>query len=346
MSNFIEHVVTEEDKGMRLDALVGTLQGVASRSAAERLIEQGNVIVDDRVATKKYRAHLGDRIHVEIPDTVAADLIPEYIPLDIRHEDDAMMVISKQADLVVHPAEGNWTGTLVHGLLAHSTELGSLQGDLRPGIVHRLDKDTSGLMMVAKTDEAQLVLQEDIKVKNVKRRYLALVHGWIAPDTGLIDAPIGRDDSNPMRRAVSDALGAKQSVTTFNVLERFDAGRFDEGYTLVECILYTGRTHQIRVHMAYINHQIVGDQMYGSRKERANRGLSRQFLHSYRLELNHPITHEELILLDPLPEDLQTLLDEITPDSVGRTTRGDEVLTELAQIRADLHEEGHTDGSF
>lgn len=346
MNNFFEHIVSPEEAGTRLDVLVGSLPGVASRSAAERLIEQGNVLVGDEVSSKKYRVVADDVIRVDVPDTVDADLIPEYIPLDIRFEDDDMIVLSKQDDLVVHPAEGNWTGTLVHGLLTHSTQLGSLQGDLRPGIVHRLDKDTSGLMMVAKTNEAQLVLQEDIKIKQVKRRYLTLVHGWIAPDTGLIDAPIGRDETNPMRRAVSDSPGAKQSVTTFNVLERFEAGRFDDGYTLVECKLYTGRTHQIRVHMAYIKHPIVGDQMYGGRKSRASRGLSRQFLHSYRLELQHPITHEPMIFLDSLPQDLQAILDEITPDSVGRTARGDEVFAELAQARANHNEEGYTHDSF
>ncbi len=167
--------------------------------------------------------------------------------------------------------------------------------------MHRLDKDTSGLMMVAKTDTAQIALQQAIKVRSVDRRYLTLVHGRIAPDTGLIDAPLARDPRERMRMAVSDATSAKQSVTTFRVLERFEAGRFDDGFTLLECKLYTGRTHQIRVHMAYISHPCVGDQVYGQRKLKADLGLERQFLHAYRLSLTHPVTGEEMQFVDPLP---------------------------------------------
>jgi 23S rRNA pseudouridine1911/1915/1917 synthase len=258
-------------------------------------------------------------------------LIAEDIPLDIRFEDDHMIVLSKQAGLVVHPAEGNWTGTLVHALLAHSDELGTLQGDERPGIVHRLDKDTSGLMMVAKSDEAQLALQEAIKIRSVDRRYLTLVHGRIAPDSGMIDAPLGRDQRERMKMAVSDSPTAKQSVTTFRVLERFEAGRYDDGFTLLECKLYTGRTHQIRVHMAYIDHPCVGDQVYGQRKIKADLGLERQFLHAYRLQLTHPITGEELRFVDSPPEDLSSRLRTIAEYSSGRTEAGDEVFALLAE---------------
>ena len=197
--------------------------------------------------------------------------------------------------------------------------------------MHRLDKDTSGLMMVAKTDTAQVALQEAIKIRSVDRRYLTLVHGWIAPDTGLIDAPLGRDPRDRMRMAVSDCDDAKQSVTTFRVLERFEAGRFDDGFTLLECKLYTGRTHQIRVHMAYINHPCVGDPVYGQRRLKADLGLERQFLHAYRLELEHPVTGEQLRFLDPLPEDLASRLAQIAEYSSGRTQAGDEVLGMLAE---------------
>ena len=307
-SDYYEHVVAPDETGMRLDVLLGSLEFLASRSAAARLIDDGLVLVDGDSAPKKHMVKAGERIEVEVPPYDRGDLVAEDIPLDIRFEDEHMIVLSKQAGLVVHPAQGNWTGTLVHALLAHSDELGTLQGDDRPGIVHRLDKDTSGLMMVAKSDEAQVALQEAIKVRSIDRRYLTLVHGWIAPDSGLIDAPLGRDQRERMKMAVSDSATAKQSVTTFRVLERFEAGTYDDGFTLLECKLYTGRTHQIRVHMAYISHPCVGDQVYGQRKLKADLGLTRQFLHAYRLSLVHPVTGEELFLIDPPPEDLASRL--------------------------------------
>lgn len=325
-AGYYEHIVAADEAGMRLDALIGGFEFIASRSAAARLIDEGLVLVNGLTAPKKHAVKAGERLEIEVPQYDRGDLVPEDIPLDIRYEDSDMIVLSKQAGLVVHPAEGNWTGTLVHALLAHSDELGSLQGEDRPGIVHRLDKDTSGLMMVAKTDMAQVALQQAIQVRSVDRRYLALVHGRIAPDTGLIDAPLGRDPRERMRMAVSDSTTAKQSVTTFRVLERFEAGRFDDGFTLLECKLYTGRTHQIRVHMAYINHPCVGDQVYGQRKLNADLGLERQFLHAYRLEFEHPITGVPLRFLDPPPPDLASRLTQIAEYSSGRTTAGEEVL--------------------
>ena len=330
-SDYYEHLVTADEAGTRLDALLGTLEFMTSRSAAARLIDDGLVLVDGRSAPKKHSVRAGERIEVEVPPYDRGDLIPEDIPLDIRFEDADMIVLSKPAGLVVHPAEGHWSGTLVHALLAHSDELGSLQGEDRPGIVHRLDKDTSGLMMVAKSDRAQVALQEAIKVRSVDRRYITLVHGWIAPDTGLIDAPLGRDPRERMRMAVVESASAKQSVTTFRVLERFEAGPSDDGFTLVECKLYTGRTHQIRVHMAYINHPCVGDQMYGQRKAKADLGLERQFLHAYLLRLTHPITGEELSFVDPPPEDLASRLRQIASYSSGRTEAGREVYAILQE---------------
>lgn len=329
-SEYFEHVVAPDEAGLRLDVLLGSMEFLASRSAAARLIEDGLVLVDGGSAPKKHVARAGERIEVEIPPYDRGDLVPEDIPLDIRYEDEHMIVLSKQAGLVVHPAQGNWTGTLVHALLAHSDELGTLQGDDRPGIVHRLDKDTSGLMMVAKSDEAQIALQEAIKVRSIDRRYLTLVHGRIAPDTGMIDAALGRDPRERMKMAVSDSPGAKQSVTTFRVLERFEAGASDEGFTLLECKLYTGRTHQIRVHMAYIHHPCVGDPVYGQRRIKADLGLTRQFLHAYRLELEHPMTGEKLRFFDPLPEDLASRLSGLEGYSAGRTAAGDEVFGLLA----------------
>lgn len=330
VSEYFEHVVHETEQGMRIDALLGSLDILPSRSAAARLIEDGHVLIDGVPVPKRHSVRTGERVEVEVPPRSGSDLIPEYIPLDIRFEDDDMIVLSKPAGLVVHPAQGHWTGTLVHALLAHSEELGGAQGEDRPGIVHRLDKDTTGLMMVAKTDFAQVALQEAIKVRSVDRRYITLVHGWIAPDSGMIDAPLARDQRDRMRMTVSDRPDAKQSVTTFRVLERFEAGAHDDGFTLLECKLYTGRTHQIRVHMAYIKHPCVGDQIYGARRLKADLGLERQFLHAYRLSLEHPRTGESISLIDPPSPDLAARLDGLADLSTGRTAAGDEVFALLA----------------
>ncbi len=331
---FFEHVVTELEQGTRLDVLLGSHHAVASRSSAARLIEEGLVTVDGSPAAKRYTVRAGDRIEFEVPPGQAVELEPEPIDLDIRFEDEHMIVLSKPAGLVVHPAHGHWTGTLVNALLYHAKQLGSLQGEDRPGIVHRLDKDTSGLMMVAKTDEAQEALQEAIKIRAVDRRYLTLVHGWIAPDSGIVDAPLTRDPRDRMRMAVSDHPDAKQAVTTFRVLERFEAGTYDDGFTLLECKLYTGRTHQIRAHMAYIKHPCVGDQTYGARRPKADHGLARQFLHSYHLALDHPVTGESLAFLDPLPGDLVAMLDGIAEYSSGVTEAGREVRARLGAVQA------------
>lgn len=320
------HTVRSDEAGQRLDKLLGELDFMPSRSAAERLIERGFVRVNGTVTGKRHVMRAGEHILVEIPPAEPSDLIPEHVPLDIRFEDDHLIVLSKAAGMVVHPAHGHWSGTLVHALLAHSEDLGTLSGDDRPGIVHRLDKDTSGLMLVAKDDTTQAALSEAIKVRSVDRRYLALVHGYISPDEGIIDAPIARHPKDRMRMAVVESEASRQSVTTFRVLERFMAGSGDDGYTLLECKLYTGRTHQIRVHMAYIDHPVVGDQLYGRRKARADLGLSRQFLHSYRLSLEHPASGEEIELLDPLAPDLAQPLASLADRSMGRTSAGDAVL--------------------
>jgi 23S rRNA pseudouridine1911/1915/1917 synthase len=332
-SQYFEHVVEANEQGMRLDQVLGSLGFLPSRSAAARLVEEGHVLVDGEPALKRHNVRIGERIEVEIPQWDRGDLEAEDIPLDIRFEDEHMIVLSKPVGLVVHPAQGHWSGTLVHALLAHSDDLGSLAGEDRPGIVHRLDKDTSGLMMVAKSDEAQVLLQDGIKLRSIDRRYLSLVHGYVAPDTGLIDAPLARDPRDRMRMAVSDRADAKQAVTTFRVLERYEAAQFDDGFTLVECKLYTGRTHQIRVHMAYTAHPCVGDQLYGARKLKADLGLGRQFLHAYRLALDHPITGEHLEFVDPPPEDLAVALKSVEDRSMSRTEAGDEVFALLAEGR-------------
>ncbi len=329
----VDHHVRAEEAGKRLDVVVGSLDGIVSRSSAQRLIADGLVQVNGAPASKRHIVRAGERLDVEIPPYDRGDLVPEDIPLDVRFEDEHLIVLSKPAGLVVHPSQGHWSGTLVHALLAHADELGTLAGEDRPGIVHRLDKDTTGLMMVAKTDAAQAALSEAIKVRSIDRRYLALVHGYIAPDTGLVDVPLGRDVRDRMKMAASEAASAKQAVTTFRVLERFSAGTHDDGFTFIECKLYTGRTHQIRAHMAYIKHPVVGDQLYGARRPKADLGLDRQFLHSYSLSFEHPFTGARLEFIDPLPEDLASRLASIPDLSMGRTAAGDVVVAALAAGR-------------
>ena len=343
MAEHYDHEVTQEEQGTRLDVLVSSI-GIpdVSRSAAVRLIESGRVLLNKRPATKKRLVLAGDLVHIEVPLRSAlpeSHVEPNYaIPLDIRYEDEHLIVLSKQAGLVVHPAKGHYDDTLVNALVAHCglNHLAEVQGEDRPGIVHRLDRDTSGLMLAAKTDAAAARLQDGIRTREIDRRYLTLVQGIIAPNTGLIDAPLARDPKDRQRIAVVESFSAKQAITTFQVLERFEAGRRDDGYTLVECHLYTGRTHQIRVHMAYTGHNVVGDPLYGraanskarnrEMAEKTELGLDRQFLHSYRLSFEHPMTGEQLTFQDALPEDLQEVLDSIQERSEGRTEVGESIL--------------------
>jgi 23S rRNA pseudouridine1911/1915/1917 synthase len=320
------HNVRGDEAGTRLDVLLGQLDILPSRSAAQRLLEGGYVRVNGEIAAKRHIVRAGERIDVYPADAEEVTLQAEAIPLDIRFEDAHLIVLSKPAGLVVHPARGHSTGTLVHALLGHTGDLGTQAGAERPGIVHRLDKDTSGLMMVAKDDWTQVALSDALRLRTIERRYVTLVHGYIAPDTGIIDAPLGRNPKDRMRMAVSEHVSAKQSVTTFRVLERFGAGRYDDGYTLVECKLYTGRTHQIRVHMRYIDHPVVGDPLYGRKHPKADLGLERQFLHAYRIAFDHPVTGERIDLTDAMPPELASRLRSLEPESMGRTAAGDEVM--------------------
>lgn len=325
-------LITDEDDGERLDAFLGSLSVIQSRSAAVKLIEKGKVMVNDKLATsKKYLLEEGDRIEIAVPKPETAVLVPDPIPLDIRYEDEYLIVLSKQAGLVCHPSTGHPRGTLANALVAHCGihNLGMLQGEDRPGIVHRLDRDTTGLMLAAKTDEVQKALQDAIKLRTVDRRYLTLVQGYIAPDSGIIDAPIARSERDRTKMAVSQKPNAREALTTFKVLERFEAGRKDNGFTLLECKLYTGRTHQIRVHMAYINHWCVGDPVYFAKRNNESLGLDRQFLHSYSIGFDHPKTGEEIKLLDPLPWDLEAALESISSRSMGKTEYGKEVAEKL-----------------
>ncbi len=291
-------VADETAAGARLDAYLAGVAAETTRSQAAKLIEDGAVTVNGRPAKPSYRVKTGDRVELTKPEPVALDLTPEDIPLTVLYEDSDVIVIDKPRGMVVHPAAGNYTGTLVNALLRHCTDLAGINQTLRPGIVHRLDKDTTGVLMVAKNDLAQVSLSAQIKDRTVKRLYQGLVTGNLKENTGLIDAPIGRHPADRKRMAV--VAGGRHAVTHFRVLERFGQ------YTLVEARLQTGRTHQIRVHFAYIGHPVVGDPVYGSRKQAFE--LAGQALHAQTLGFNHPRTGEYLEFSAPLPADMGGVL--------------------------------------
>lgn len=336
MGRSLVHVAGVADEGARLDSVLAGNGCYPSRSSAAKAVEEGSVLVNGKPASKKQLVRLGDAIVYELPDDAPSIVGGEPIPLDIRYEDDHLLVLSKQAGLVCHPSIDHHDGTLVNALIFHcgASNLCNVQGDDdRLGIVHRLDRDTTGLMLAAKSDEAGQALMDAIRDKVVDRRYLALCHGVIAHETGMIDAPIARSASERTRMAVREAFSSREAVTTFRVLERFEPGPKDDGYTLVDCKLFTGRTHQIRVHMEFTRHPLVGDPMYtaGSPSApQAGLGLSRQFLHSFRLDFSHPVYGRDLSFCDALPDDLRTALMSISDRSVGRTAAGEEVFELLS----------------
>lgn len=334
-SRIVNLLVGPESDGMRLDAFLASAPDMPSRSACARLVEEGAVTINETPATSKSeRVLLGDRVRALVGEEQpqGGPLAPNpYIDLDVRFEDEHLIVLSKQAGLVCHPSPGHVDDTLANALVAHCgyAHLGMLQGEERPGIVHRLDMDTTGLMVAAKDDATQKALQDLIRLRVLDRRYVALVHGYVAHDEGTIETGIARSTRDRIRMAVSDSPGAREAITTFRVLERFEAGRRDDGYTLVECHLYTGRTHQIRVHMRHVGHPLVGDQLYGCGDERQNLGLSRQFLHSWHIRFDHPTTGETIELADRLPEDLLDVLESLKESSMGRTAAGERICPEL-----------------
>lgn len=337
MARMLSYSATALDAGERLDSLLAARACFASRSAAARAIESGNVFVNGANVVKKYAVAAGDVIvYQEEEEVEAGPVTGQPIDLDIRFEDDDLIVLSKQIGLVCHPSVDHADGTLVNALIYHcgADHLCNVQGeDDRLGIVHRLDRDTSGLMLAAKTDAAGYALMEDIRDRAVDRHYLALVHGVIAPDTGMIDAPIARSANERTRMAVRDVPSARDAVTTFRVLERFEPRQHDDGYTLIDCKLFTGRTHQIRVHMQYAKHPLVGDPVYtanGPKDARAQLVLKRQFLHSFRIRFIHPETSEELEFADNLPRDLDEALRSLGDRSRGMTDAGREVAALLA----------------
>ena len=294
MSNY---VIT--DQTGRIDKVLATLEPEITRSQLKNLINDGHVTVNGQPVKPKYKVQSGDKISLVKPEPQSLELTPENIPLDIVYEDDDVIVVNKPQGMVVHPAPGHPDHTLVNALLYHSP-LSTINGTFRPGIVHRIDKDTSGLLMVAKNDLAHQSLAEQLRNKTNKREYLALVYGQIKEDEGTIDAPLGRNPQDRKKQAV--VKGGRHAVTHFKVIKRYD------NFTLVKCILETGRTHQIRVHMKYIGHPLVGDPLYGPRKVIGKNG---QFLHAVLLGFKHPRTGKEMVFEAPLPENFQKMLDKL-----------------------------------
>lgn len=293
-------IVDERQVNERLDKLLAELFEDLSRERVKRLIKDELVTVNDRSVKASYKCQLYDEINVQIPEPEAIDVQPEAMDIDIVYEDSDIIVVNKQRGLVVHPAPGHTSGTLVNGLLAHCKDLSGINGALRPGIVHRIDKDTSGLIVAAKNDKAHESLSEQLKNQTVIRKYKAIVHGQIEHERGVINAPIGRDENDRKKMAVTP--NGREAITHFHVLERF------RDYTFVECELKTGRTHQIRVHMKYIGHPVAGDPKYGPKKTLPIEG---QALHAAALGFVHPTTKEQLVFQAPLPDDMNALLKQL-----------------------------------
>ncbi len=296
--------IDSELKSTRLDLVLSLNLAEVSRNFIQKLIEGESVKVNGEICTsKKYKVNDGDEIEITIPEPETLEITAENIPLDIIYEDDDVLVVNKPKGMVVHPAVGNYTGTLVNAIMYHCGErLSSINGVIRPGIVHRIDKDTSGLLMIAKNDKAHESLSKQLQEHSITRRYIALVYNGFKEDEGVINQPIGRDPKNRLRQAVT-SINSKEAITHYKVLERYGK------YTLVECRLETGRTHQIRVHMAYINHPLVGDLVYGPKKQTIDG--EGQMLHAKVIGFVHPTTGEYMEFSADLPTEFQEVLNKL-----------------------------------
>lgn len=295
----LETVTAEaEDAGTRADVFLAAKLGV-SRSNMQKLLEDGRVKRGEKIIKANYKVRTGEMFVVDIPEPEPIEAVPENIPLDIIYEDDDVVVLNKARGMVVHPAPGNYTGTLVNALLYHCSNLSGINSAIRPGIVHRLDKDTSGIMIVAKNDAAHISLSQQIQSKTAVRTYLAVVRGNIKTDSSTIETQIARDKTDRKKMAVVKE-GGRDAITDYEVLERFGK------YTLVRCKLRTGRTHQIRVHMEYLGYPLVGDPKYSPMKTPF--GIKGQALHSHTLEFTHPRTGERMKFEAPLPEDMHKII--------------------------------------
>ncbi len=295
--------LTADQSGERIDAALARLAPTLSRSAAQRLLADGAVLLNGRAAGKNARVCAGDTLEFTLPEPKVISAQPEDIPLDVRYEDEDVIVINKPKGLVVHPAAGHWDGTLVNALLHHCAgSLSGIGGELRPGIVHRIDKDTSGLLIVAKNDFAHQALSAQLKDHTLARTYECIVCGNIREDSGTIDAPIGRSPADRKKMCVTK-VGGREAVTHWEVIARYS------GYTHLRCRLETGRTHQIRVHLAWRSHPIVGDTVYGRKKPEL--GLDSQCLHARELTFVHPRSGEAVTVSCPLPDWFQDVLEKL-----------------------------------
>jgi len=300
MENF-EVVVEESHNGVRIDKYLTEILPDFSRSRVQQLIEEGYVEVNDLETKSNYKVKTGDIVSAEWPEDETLEVEAEEMDLDILYEDSDIIVINKPKGMVVHPGAGNPSHTLVNGLLAHCKDLSGINGVLRPGIVHRIDKDTSGCLVVAKNDLAHQVLSEQLSSKTMRRTYLALVHGVLNHNVGTIEAPIGRDKNDRQKMTVT-SIGSRPAVTHFKVIQRY------EKMTLVECQLETGRTHQIRVHFQYIGYPIVGDPKYSIKHTLETQG---QCLHAYKIEFRHPRTDELMQFSAEMPDVFKKVLEEL-----------------------------------
>jgi len=297
-----EWIVEEIEGAVRLDKYLADFQDSLSRSYIQQLIDEKRILVNDKAAKNSLEVKSGDRISIDLPEAKPLEATAEKIDLDVVYEDHDVIVVNKPKGMVVHPGVGNPNGTLVNALLYHCKDLSGINGVLRPGIVHRIDKDTTGLLVACKNDCAHESLAEQLQDKTASRKYIALVHGTIPHEYGTIDAPIGRDEKDRQKMAVT-AKNSKTAVTHFKVIERF------QDATLMECSLETGRTHQIRVHLQYIGYPIVGDPKYSLRKTRTD--TQGQMLHAFELTFVHPSTKETMTFHAPLPEIYEDVLKEL-----------------------------------
>lgn len=299
--DFKNYTIEEENVGKRLDLFISENDVDMSRSFVQGIIEKQQVKVNGQIRKSNYKLKLGDRVQVELAEPVELQVEAEDIPLDIIYEDSDVIVINKPQDMVVHPAPGNYTGTLVNGLLHHCKDLSGINGVIRPGIVHRIDKDTSGVLVVAKNDKSHNSLAMQLKDHSMKRTYYAIVEGIVKEEEGTVRTNIGRHPIERIKMAV--VKDGKEAITNYKVLERFKSN------TLVECRLETGRTHQIRVHMAHLHHPLIGDQVYGYKKQKFK--LQGQALHAKNLGFIHPTTGEYMEFDSQLPKYFQDILDKL-----------------------------------
>lgn len=301
MSELLTLLCTAEDCGKRIDKYISDNAEVLTRSAVQGLIGKNAVTADGKAVSKNYKIRGTETIEVEIPDAEPMDAVPENIPLDIVYEDEDLLIVNKPKGMVVHPAHGNYHGTLVNALLYHCGDsLSGINGVIRPGIVHRIDKNTSGLLIVAKNDKAHLHLAEQIKAHSFTREYEAIVSGSLKQESGTVDAPIGRHKTDRKKMCVT-AENSRNAVTHYSLIRQFG------GYAHIKCRLETGRTHQIRVHMAYIGNAVLGDDVYG----KAYKGIEGQCLHARKIGFIHPTTEEYMEFSSDLPDYFTAILNKL-----------------------------------